>query len=68
MIVTTSMPKDLPASLQFGQYEEVWLTPPAFAPALAQALRQERISAHKQKLASANCVFHAMVNTDSTGA
>lgn len=54
VIVTTAMPKDFPATLQFGQYEDVWVTSPAFAPALAQALRQELISAHKQKVASAN--------------
>jgi hypothetical protein len=54
VIVTTAMPKDFPANLQFGLYEDVWLTTPVFAPALAQALRSELIAAHRQKLASAN--------------
>jgi hypothetical protein len=54
VIVTTSFPSDWPAGQAFGRYEEIWITTPPAAIAMAAVLREGLIEAHKARVASAN--------------
>ncbi|HWJ07142.1 MAG TPA: DUF2130 domain-containing protein [Steroidobacteraceae bacterium] len=54
VIVTTCFPPDWPSGQPFGAYEDVWLTGPGPAIALASALRAGLLDAYKARLAAAN--------------
>jgi hypothetical protein len=54
VIVTTSFPSEWPQGQLFGLYEGVWLTSAAVAIALATALREGLLEAHKARVAVAN--------------
>lgn len=54
VIVTTCFPADWPSGQPFGAYEDVWLTGPGPAIALASALRAGLLDAYKARLAAAN--------------
>ena len=54
VIVTTCFPPDWPAGQPFGLYDEVWVTGPGPAIALAQALRTGLLEAFTARVVAAN--------------
>ncbi|HEX9207936.1 MAG TPA: DUF2130 domain-containing protein [Steroidobacteraceae bacterium] len=54
VIVTTSFPLDWPEHQPFGLYEDVWVTGPVSAVALATALRTGLLEAYKARVVAAN--------------
>lgn len=53
ILVTTTLPRDIPPGHAFGLYEEVWVCTWAAAVPLAAALRERVLEVHKQRLVSA---------------
>ncbi len=53
VIVTTSFPCDWPAGQLFGIYDDVWVTTPGAAIAMAAVLRVGLMDAHKARVAGA---------------
>lgn len=53
VIVSVVLPREFTPGQPFGLYDDVWVTSPAAALPLAEALRSELTSVHKQRLISA---------------
>ncbi|MFO1455097.1 MAG: DUF2130 domain-containing protein [Steroidobacteraceae bacterium] len=53
ILVTTTLPRELPQGHAFGLHEDVWVTTWAAAVPLAAALRERVMEVHKQRLVSA---------------
>lgn len=52
ILVTTTLPREIPAGHAFGLHEDVWVTTWAAAVPLAAALRERVLEVHKQRLVS----------------
>lgn len=52
ILVTTTLPREIPPGHVFGVYEDIWVTSWAAAVPLAAALRERVLEVHKQRLVS----------------
>lgn len=52
ILVTTTLPREIPPGHVFGVYEDIWVTTWAAAVPLAAALRERVLEVHKQRLVS----------------